>query len=89
MYGGRRAGIETDLDGEYLLDVLFTVGPTEFRGSDECPITWAELLAYGSVTGAISEPWEYEAVMAMSRAYFSAKNEGRNVFCIPPVEREE
>ena len=88
MYGGEAIGIERGLDGEYLLDALFTVGPTDYRGGEESPVTWAELLAYGQATGAVSEAWEYEAVMAMSKAYFRAKREGaEGVFVIAPVDR--
>lgn len=87
MYGGEAVGIETGLDGEYLLDALFKVGPTEFSRGEEGPISWVELAAYGQATQALSEPWEYEAVMSMSRAYFRAKQEGRDIHCIAPVDR--
>lgn len=88
LYGKPR-GIEKGIDGEYLLDALFIVGPTDWRGGEESPITWSELLAYGMATGSVTEAWEYEAVMSMSRAYYRAKNEGiADVFSIPPVERD-
>lgn len=88
MYGTPK-GIEAGIEGEYLLDALFAVGPTEWRGGEEGPISWAELAAYGQATGAITEAWEYEAVKAMSKAYFTAKHAATaDVFSIPPVERE-
>ena len=88
MYGGQAVGIEHGLPGEYLLDALFSVGPTEWKGGDESPISWLELGAYANATGDLSEPWELRAVMAMSRAYFKAKSEGTDVHCIAPVDRE-
>jgi len=87
MYG-KPVGIETDLEGAYLLDALFTVGPTEYRAGEEGPITWQELRAYGDATHRLAEPWEFEAVMSMSRAYFNAKVQGRDVHSIAPVDRD-
>jgi hypothetical protein len=87
MYG-KPVGIEAGIDGEYLLDAFFRVGPTEWRQDQEGPISWAELQAYGIATQRLVEPWEYEAVMAMSKAYLRAKIEGKDVHCIAPVDRE-
>ena len=89
MFGGEAVGIESGIEGQYLLDALFAVGPTDWTGDREGPITWQELRAYGEATAALAEAWEYEAVMAMSRAYFRAKQEGRDVHCIAPVDRED
>lgn len=89
MYGGQAIGIERGLEGEYLLDALFSVGPTDWRGGEESPIAWSELAGYMRATGAITEPWEAEAVMDMSRAYFRAKREGKDIHCIAPVDRED
>lgn len=86
---GSAVGIEKGLPGEYLLNALFEVGPTEYRGGDEGPISWAELLAYGQATQALVEPWEFEAVMSMSRAYFRAKIDGKEVHAMMPVDRPE
>jgi len=88
MYGGQAIGIEKGLPGEYLLDALFAVGPTEFVGGEETAVSWSELAGYMQATGAITEPWEAEAVRAMSRAYLDAKREGKNIHCIAPVDRE-
>lgn len=85
MYG-QPVGIE-EIEGQYLLDALFTVGPTEWRQGDEGPISWAELGGYVSATGDLQDPWEVKAVMSMSRAYFRAKIEGKDVHCIAPVDR--
>ena len=89
MYGGEAVGIEAEIEGAYLLDALFTVGPSEWQGGEERPISWAELAAYAKATGDVQEPWELRAIMAMSRAYIRGKREGVNVHCIAPVDREE
>jgi hypothetical protein len=84
MFGGPY-GIKDDLPGEYLLDALFTVGPEAREGG---PILWVELVAFAQGTGRISETWELEAVMAMSKAYYSCKND-TNIHSIPPFQREK
>jgi hypothetical protein len=86
MLGGAQ-GIEEGIDGAYLLDALFTVGPDDPR--DGGAITWAELQAYAQATGDLQGAWEIKAVMAMSKAYVKAKLEGAaSVHSIPPVERD-
>ena len=87
MYGGP-VGIE-ETEGQYLLDALFEVGPTEWRKGEEGPISWSELWGYAQATVDIVEAWEIKAVMRMSRAYYQAKQEGRDVHCIAPVDRDE
>jgi hypothetical protein len=88
MLGGAQ-GIDEGIDGAYLLEALFAVGPSEYRDGAEGSITWAELQAYAQATGDLQEAWEIKAVMAMSKAYVKAKQEGAaNVHCIPPVERD-
>lgn len=82
---GEPYGIKNDLPGEYLLDALFMVGP---EAKDGGPIMWAELVAFSQGTERISEPWELEAVMSMSKVYYSAKND-TNIHSIPPFEREK
>ena len=86
---GKPVGIDHGLPGEYLLDALFEVGPSEWQAGNEGPISWQTLAAYVYATEFVSEPWECRALMAMSRAYFRAKVEGKDVHCIAPIEREE
>ena len=86
---GKAVGIEAGIEGEYLLNALFTVGPSQWRGREESAVEWSELLAYGKATRAVSEAWEYEAVMAMSRAYLQAKREGKDIHAMAPVDRED
>jgi hypothetical protein len=86
MYGAAR-GIRDDLPGGYLLDALFSVGPSRFEGGAELPISWQELAAYAAATGELTEPWELRAVMRMSRAYTTERAQGDDPLRIPPVER--
>ena len=55
---------------------------------DPCPLTWSDLWTYGQATGAIDEPWEYEALQAMSRAYLDGYQHGKSHFAISPMEME-
>ncbi len=75
------------MPGEYLLDCLFKLGPSRMDGEHEKPVLWQELLAYAQACQLKFERWEFETVMAASRAYVSAKFDGQNPLCIPPVER--
>jgi hypothetical protein len=82
---GEHFGIKENILGGYLLDALFAVGPEAKEGG---PISWCELVAFSQGTGQVSEPWELEAVMSMSKSYYSGKND-TNIHSIPPVEREK
>jgi hypothetical protein len=86
MFGGEEVGIDRGIEGQYLMDVLFAVGPEDRKHGGE--ITWLELRSYCGPDGDWLQ-WELDAVMAMSRAYHRAKQEGKDVHCIAPVDREE
>jgi hypothetical protein len=78
---------ETD-GGEYLLALLFEVGPSEYHATGgEVALSWGTLHAYGQATRSISDPWEYRALRAMSAGYVQAKRDGVDVFAIPPVDQ--
>ena len=63
------------------------MGPNEYHATGEpIPITWPTLYAYAQGTGDLSEPWEYRAVIAMSRAYLDGLTRGKDVMCMPPSE---
>ncbi|PHR93487.1 MAG: hypothetical protein COA78_32820 [Blastopirellula sp.] len=76
--------------GGYLSDALFEAGPVK---SDPMgglgALEWVDIAAYVSLTGAISEPWEVQALRRMSAAYLRGMNEGRDPFSIAPVDRKE
>jgi hypothetical protein len=73
--------------GGYLLEALFVVGPASRSAMGEAAqITWLDLWAYGQTTGAVTEPWEYETLMAMSRAYLDGLEHGKNHFALSPLE---
>lgn len=52
------------------------------------PILWQEVAAYATVMTELSEPWEFRAVIDMSRAYVEEKRAGKDPFRIAPVERD-
>ena len=75
--------------GQYLLDALFEVGPVSQDGMGNWrPISWTDLQAYASLTGAIGERWEMHTVMRMSKAYLKGISD-KEPLSIPPCLREE
>lgn len=86
MYGTAR-GINPDTPGQYLMQALWDVGPSRYDDKAEHPILWQELAAYASITGKLTEPWELNAVMSMSKAYVAEKTSGKNPLRIAPVDR--
>jgi hypothetical protein len=74
--------------GGYLIDAMFEAGPTMANPmGGELPMDWPAAWAYGQATGAISEPWEYRALIDLSRAYLSAKIAGADPLAMPPTEQ--
>ena len=66
---------------------LFEAGPFEYHATGEpIALTWQTLTAYGAATQAVSEPWEYRALISMSRAYVDGLTKGADEFCAPPSE---
>ena len=53
----------------YLLTAMQNLGWCGSNGFGAEPISWAEIHAYAACTGDISEPWEYQALRDMSKAY--------------------
>lgn len=87
---GKPLGLPGLDGGEYLLSALFEAGPSEYHATGgEIGLTWLTLDAYARSTGTLSEPWEFRALREMSAAYIKAKNEGANIFCIPPTEQDQ
>jgi hypothetical protein len=75
-------------EGQYLLDALFEAGPSATAGMGaEIPLSWLEVWAYAQATQNISEPWEFRAIVQMSKAFVRARREGESVFAIPPMEQ--
>lgn len=52
------------------------------------PLPWAEIQAFGTATGRLASPWEYEVVGAMSAAYVRGLHEGQDLMSIMPMERD-
>lgn len=77
------------VDGVYLLEMLYEVGPVKVQpmgGVDA--ITWADLYPYVKLTTDGVEPWEARQVIDMSKAFALGLNEGKNPFSMSPIERE-
>lgn len=75
--------------GQYLLDALLQAGPSKIAAmGGEGPLAWLDLWAYAQATQAVSEPWEFEALSRMSRAYVEGRQTGANPFGIAPVDQD-
>ena len=75
-------------EGQYLLEALFEVGPSGTAGmGGEIPLSWAEVWAYAQATQNLTEPWEFRAIVRMSKAFVKARIDGESVFAIPPIEQ--
>lgn len=71
--------------GEYLLDALISAGPCTWGPmGDAMPLSWLDLWAFGQATRAVSEPWEFETLHEMSRAFVSGLALGKSQFADPP-----
>lgn len=73
--------------GDYLLKILFEVGPTETDGDTEKHISWTEFRNYCLMMQLELAPWEARAVVDCSRAYLRAKMlASRDALTMQPVE---
>jgi hypothetical protein len=69
------------------METLFEVGPLSRSAMGElAPVSWLDFWAYGQATKAVDEPWEYEVLMKMSRAYLAGFQHGKNHFAISPLD---
>ncbi|MGR3574010.1 MAG: hypothetical protein ACU0CF_04645 [Sagittula sp.] len=74
--------------GDYLVEALLSAGPTTRDAmGGEAPLPWSEVWAFASATRAVSEPWEMQALVAMSRAYIEGKAGGATPFAIAPIHQ--
>jgi hypothetical protein len=88
-----RAGEDTGLpeidDGlEHIVDIFGDVGPSMQTPMGECALDWPSIMAFATATSRISEPWEFQTIIDMSRGYVSGKQLGDNSLAIAPVDQE-
>jgi hypothetical protein len=85
---GRQPPLVTLKAGQYLLDALMEAGPSKQDAmGGEGPLGWIDVWAYGQATQAIAEPWEFEALSRMSRAYVEGKIKGTHPLGIAPMDQ--
>lgn len=66
--------------GQYLVDILFQVGPTKADG----PLEEAALEPWERRRGIELQPWQADAILAMSRAYLSEMHAAGHWNAFPP-----
>jgi hypothetical protein len=79
-----RAEMPQTHGGEFLLDYLWSIGPSTFTGMGAAPISYSELLAWQQMSGIDLSPWEAETLRAMSRAYVGESQRALARDCPPP-----
>lgn len=80
---GKQPNIPEPEAGGYLLQAFFQAGAFTITGMGRVPLDWPVLRPFAEATGAISERWEYEALIRMSRAYLEEIEAAKN-----PLRRE-
>ena len=72
-------GVDPAAEG-YLLEACQNLGWCGFAGMGEpVPIPWAEIKAYNDIADALSEPWEFQAIRDMSKAYVIGNAHGKEL----------
>lgn len=74
--------------GRYIFNAFLVSGKTSKGGLDEGPLTFAEVESFARTTYRVQDPFEVEALVAMSNSYIEGKALGKNPLCIPPMTRE-
>jgi len=71
-------------DAEYLLEYWRAVGMAISNGMGTAPITATELTHWANAQGLELAPWEFAALLEMSRTYLGAMQQGENPNSLPP-----
>lgn len=72
------------LAGQYLLNWLFEVGPTQPAGMGSGPVTFQELAAWQQQAGIELQPWETSLLRRLSVEYLNESYEATNAARPPP-----
>lgn len=73
---------------EYIVKAWFRVGMVDSGAMGQAPLRWSEVLAFAKATAAVSEPWEMEALVDMSRYYLHERVAAENPLRKSPMERD-
>ena len=71
-------------DAEYIIDYWRAVGMALPNGMGSAPISATELSNWAQAQGLDLAPFEFSAVLEMSRAYLSSMQQGEQPNCPPP-----
>lgn len=72
---------------EHMFNTFIELGPCRDTGMGPEPWGWQDLDAFSRTTLRISEPWEFETLVRMSRAYIHEFQTATSMLTIPPTER--
>lgn len=77
-------------DYRYLVELLFSIGPTSYVGMGEVPLTEFDILCWKTNRGRTLCEWEIDALKTMSAAYLRGRYDGENPGSVRPfIERTE
>jgi len=77
------------VDAEYLLGILWEVGPVLSSGGYPCAITHEELRAWQANIGVTLQPWEIRFLHRLSALYLSASHAAEKADCPEPSREQE
>ena len=72
------------VEAEYLLAILFEIGPTMAAGMGAGPITHEELRAWQENTGIELQPWQVRTLRRLSCDYLVESNKAEKADCPAP-----
>jgi len=71
-------------DAEYLIGYWHSVGMVTANGMGSSPISSVELQTWAQAQGIDMAPFEFNAVMEMSKSYLASLHQGEKPDCPPP-----
>lgn len=73
---------------KHLIDMLFDVGPLMATGMGPTALSYGELAAWATMTGAYVAPWQARLLRGLSRAYLAELTQAEDPMRPPPWSEE-
>lgn len=71
-------------DYQYLIELLFNIGPVSYVGMGEVPLTEFDILCWRLNRNRTLDDWEIDALKTMSAAYMRGRYDGENPGSVRP-----
>ena len=76
-------------DAEFIIGILFDVGPVVNTGMGEVQLRSEHIIAWQEETGVPLQPWQSRFLRALSREYLAQAQKSEKIDCPPPFGFEE